>query len=63
MKIGLCSIPSAGHPTSLLCLLNSTAMSVLFKSITKQFTSLYKRKVILSVRYVLSIGSKHIITE
>ncbi|XP_076249372.1 tubulin epsilon chain [Calliopsis andreniformis] len=44
MKIGLCSIPSAGHPASLLCLLNSTAMSLLFKNITKQFTLLYRRK-------------------
>ncbi|XP_054015573.1 tubulin epsilon chain-like isoform X2 [Hylaeus anthracinus] len=44
MKLGLCSIPPAGHSASVLCLLNSTAMSSLFKNIINQFTTLYKRK-------------------
>ncbi|XP_029038220.1 tubulin epsilon chain-like [Osmia bicornis bicornis] len=44
MKIGLCSVPPAGHSTSLLCLLNSSSMSLLFKNIIKQFVTLYKRK-------------------
>lgn len=45
MKIGLCSIPPAGHSSSLLCLLNSSAMSLLFKDIIQEFSKLYKRKV------------------
>lgn len=45
MKIGLCSVPPAGHSTSLLCLLNSSSMISLFENIMKQFTRLYKRKV------------------
>ncbi|XP_076624810.1 tubulin epsilon chain [Colletes latitarsis] len=44
MKVGLCSIPPAGHSASVLCLLNSSAMSSLFKNIIKQFATLYKRK-------------------
>ncbi|XP_076171154.1 tubulin epsilon chain isoform X3 [Ptiloglossa arizonensis] len=44
MKVGLCSVPPAGHSASLLCLLNSSAMSSLFKNIIKQFTTLYRRK-------------------
>ena len=44
MKVGLCSIPPAGHSASLLCLLNSTAMSSLFRNITEQFSVLYRRK-------------------
>lgn len=44
MKIGLCSVPPAGHSTSLLCLLNSSSMISLFENIIKQFTRLYKRK-------------------
>ncbi|KYQ51454.1 Tubulin epsilon chain [Trachymyrmex zeteki] len=44
MKIGLCSIPPAGHSSSLLCLLNSSAMSSLFKDIIREFSKLYKKK-------------------
>ncbi|XP_050448864.1 tubulin epsilon chain-like isoform X2 [Cataglyphis hispanica] len=44
MKIGLCSIPPAGHSSSLLCLLNSSAMSLLFKDVIKEFSKLYKKK-------------------
>ncbi|XP_017892178.1 tubulin epsilon chain [Ceratina calcarata] len=44
MKVGLCSVPPAGHATSLLCLLNSSSMSSLFKNLVKQFDRLYKRK-------------------
>ncbi|XP_003695347.2 tubulin epsilon chain isoform X1 [Apis florea] len=44
MKVGLCSVPPAGHSTSLLCLLNSSSMTSLFENIIKQFTRLYKRK-------------------
>lgn len=43
MKIGLCSVPPAGHPASLLCLLNSTTMRYKFKTIINQFDKLYKR--------------------
>ena len=49
MKIGLCSVPPAGHSTSLLCLLNSSSMSLLFKNIIKQFVTLYKRKVMFII--------------
>ncbi|KAG5339955.1 TBE protein, partial [Acromyrmex charruanus] len=45
MKIGLCSVPPAGHSSSLLCLLNSSAMSSLFKDIIREFSKLYKKKV------------------
>lgn len=45
MKIGLCSVPPAGHSSSLLCLLNSSAMSALFKDIIREFSKLYKKKV------------------
>lgn len=51
MKIGLCSVPPAGHSTSLLCLLNSSSMHLLFKNVIRQFVTLYKRKV-LFVRHV-----------
>ncbi|XP_076761589.1 tubulin epsilon chain [Xylocopa sonorina] len=44
MKVGLCSVPPAGHSTSLLCLLNSSSMSLLFNNVVKQFARLYKRK-------------------
>ncbi|KAJ8665318.1 hypothetical protein QAD02_006980 [Eretmocerus hayati] len=44
MKVGLCSVPPAGHPASLLCLVNSTAMANLFKDIIHQFNRLYKEK-------------------
>ncbi|XP_018052607.1 PREDICTED: tubulin epsilon chain-like [Atta colombica] len=44
MKIGLCSVPPAGHSSSLLCLLNSSAMSSLFKDIIREFSKLYKKK-------------------
>lgn len=44
MKIGLCSVPPPGHATSLLCLLNTSAISLMFKSIIEQFTRLYRRK-------------------
>nr|XP_033333191.1 tubulin epsilon chain-like isoform X2 [Megalopta genalis] len=45
MKIGLCSVPPAGHSASVLCLLNCSAMSSLFKNIVEQFNTLYRRKV------------------
>ncbi|XP_043588244.1 tubulin epsilon chain-like [Bombus pyrosoma] len=44
MKVGLCSVPPAGHSTSLLSLLNSSSMISLFKNIIEQFTRLYRRK-------------------
>ncbi|KAH0950172.1 hypothetical protein HN011_003210 [Eciton burchellii] len=44
MKIGLCSIPPAGHSSSLLCLLNSSAMSLLFKNVIQEFSKLYRKK-------------------
>ncbi|XP_050491479.1 tubulin epsilon chain-like isoform X2 [Bombus huntii] len=44
MKVGLCSVPPAGHSTSLLSLLNSSSMISLFKNIIGQFTRLYRRK-------------------
>ncbi|XP_014237479.1 tubulin epsilon chain [Trichogramma pretiosum] len=44
MKIGLCSVPPAGHPSSLMCMMNSTAMSGLFRDIIHQFDRLYKKK-------------------
>lgn len=53
MKIGLCSVPPAGHATSLLNLINSTAMSVLFENTIRQFNILYKRKVTIKIRYLL----------
>lgn len=46
MKVGLCSIPPAGHPSSLLCLLNSSTMSLLFKDIIQEFSRLYRKKVL-----------------
>lgn len=47
MKVGLCSVPPAGHSISLLCLLNSSSMISLFKNVIEQFTRLYRRKVML----------------
>ncbi|XP_046611174.1 tubulin epsilon chain-like isoform X1 [Neodiprion virginianus] len=44
MKVGLCSVPPFGHPASLLCLLNSTAMSNMLEVIVQQFDKLYSRK-------------------
>ncbi|KAK2585998.1 hypothetical protein KPH14_010569 [Odynerus spinipes] len=44
MKIGLCSVPPPGHATSLLCLLNTSAISSMFKNLIEQFTKLYCRK-------------------
>ncbi|KAK0168310.1 hypothetical protein PV327_002131 [Microctonus hyperodae] len=44
MKIGLCSIPPAGHSASLLCLLNSSAMRSMFKNVVNNFNKLYRRK-------------------
>ncbi|XP_048505221.1 tubulin epsilon chain-like isoform X2 [Athalia rosae] len=44
MKIGLCCVPPFGHTASLLCLLNSTAMSRMFETIVRQFDKLYSRK-------------------
>ncbi|GAB1859986.1 Tubulin epsilon chain [Camponotus japonicus] len=44
MKIGLCSIPPAGHSSSLLCLLNSSTMSLLFKDVIQEFSKLYRKK-------------------
>lgn len=44
MKIGLCSVPAAGHSASLLCLLNSSTMRLMFKNVIKDFKKLYGRK-------------------
>ncbi|CAK9800323.1 Tubulin epsilon chain [Anthophora quadrimaculata] len=44
MKIGLCSVPPPGHSSSLLCLLNSSSMSLLFENLVEQFSKLYRRK-------------------
>ncbi|XP_014600077.1 PREDICTED: tubulin epsilon chain-like [Polistes canadensis] len=44
MKIGLCSVPPPGHATSLLCLFNTSAISLMFTNLIGQFTKLYKRK-------------------
>ncbi|KAI4500990.1 hypothetical protein M0802_003793 [Mischocyttarus mexicanus] len=44
MKIGLCSVPPPGHTTSLLCLFNTSAISLMFTNLIEQFTKLYKRK-------------------
>ncbi|XP_020281663.1 tubulin epsilon chain-like isoform X2 [Pseudomyrmex gracilis] len=44
MKIGLCSVPPAGHSSSLLCLLNSSTMSSLFKDVVQEFSKLYRKK-------------------
>ncbi|EFN83840.1 Tubulin epsilon chain [Harpegnathos saltator] len=44
MKIGLCSIPPAGHTSSLLCLLNSSSISLLFEDIVQEFSKLYRKK-------------------
>ena len=46
MKVGLCSVPPAGHPASLLSLINSTSMSLMVKDVVHQFDKLYKKKVI-----------------
>ncbi|XP_043269360.1 tubulin epsilon chain-like isoform X2 [Venturia canescens] len=43
-KIGMCSVPPAGHTASLLCLLNSSSMSSMLKDLTIQFDRLYQRK-------------------
>ncbi|XP_014214161.1 tubulin epsilon chain [Copidosoma floridanum] len=44
MKIGLCSVPQAGRQASLICMINSTAMSLLFKDTLQNFDQLYRRK-------------------
>lgn len=44
IKIGLCSVPPPGHTTSLLCLLNTSAISLMFTNLIEQFTKLYRRK-------------------
>ena len=44
MKVGLCSIPPAGHPASLLSLINSTSMSSMLRDVVNQFDKLYKKK-------------------
>ncbi|XP_015127403.1 tubulin epsilon chain isoform X1 [Diachasma alloeum] len=44
MKIGLCSVPPAAHPASLLCLINSSAMRFMFQSLITQFDKLYKKR-------------------
>ncbi|KAL0122023.1 hypothetical protein PUN28_007073 [Cardiocondyla obscurior] len=51
MKIGLCSVPPAGNSSSLLCLLNSSAMSLLFKDIIREFSKLYKKKVQFNITF------------
>jgi len=61
MKIGLCSIPPAGHSSSLLCLLNSSAMSFLFKDVIQEFSKLYRKKVKITMKisYIFSIEFLH----
>jgi len=61
MKIGLCSIPPAGHSSSLLCLLNSSAMSLLFKDVIQEFSKLYRKKVKITMKisYIFSIEFLH----
>ncbi|XP_012286251.1 tubulin epsilon chain [Orussus abietinus] len=44
MKVGLCSVPPSGHTASLICLLNSSAMSSVFKNIVHEFNRLYQKK-------------------
>lgn len=44
-KVGLCSVPPAGHTASLLCLLNSSSMSSMLKDVVDRFDRLYKKKV------------------
>ncbi|XP_024945879.1 tubulin epsilon chain isoform X2 [Cephus cinctus] len=44
MKVGLCSVPPAGHSTSVMCLMNSTAVSSMLRDIVHQFDQLYRRK-------------------
>ncbi|XP_033213460.1 tubulin epsilon chain-like isoform X1 [Belonocnema kinseyi] len=44
MKVGLCSVPPAGHPASVLSLINSTSMSLMIKDVVHQFDKLYKKK-------------------
>ncbi|KAJ8865907.1 hypothetical protein PR048_033430 [Dryococelus australis] len=44
MKVGLCSVPAAGHSASLLALANSSNMASLFSDVTSQFTKLFHRK-------------------
>ncbi|XP_011304188.1 tubulin epsilon chain [Fopius arisanus] len=55
MKIGLCSVPPAGHPASLLCLLNSSAMRFMFKILLTQFDKLYKKRA--HVHHYLQVDS------
>ncbi|XP_031832288.1 tubulin epsilon chain [Nomia melanderi] len=43
-KVGLCSVPPAGHSASVLCLLNCSAMSGLFRNVLEEFSRLYRRK-------------------
>lgn len=56
-KVGLCSVPPVGHPASVLCLQNTTAMSAMFNEVKSQFDKLYKKKVhnyktLLTVNYL-----------
>ncbi|XP_066586387.1 tubulin epsilon chain-like [Prorops nasuta] len=44
IKLGLCSIPPAGHSSSVLCLLNSSAITHMFVNMIQNFQKLYKRK-------------------
>ncbi|RZF41511.1 hypothetical protein LSTR_LSTR000225 [Laodelphax striatellus] len=44
VKTGLCSVPPADAPRSLLCLTNSTSVSTLFSETVEHFDKLYKRK-------------------
>lgn len=50
IKIGLCSIPPSGHTASLLCLLNTSAISLMFTNLIEQFTKLYRRKVTMIIK-------------
>nr|CAD7201719.1 unnamed protein product [Timema douglasi] len=43
IKVGLCSVPPAVHPSALLCLLNSSNMSTLFQDVAGKFNRLYRR--------------------
>nr|CAD7588389.1 unnamed protein product [Timema genevievae] len=54
IKVGLCSVPPAVHPSALLCLLNSSNMSTLFQDVAGKFNRLYRRGA--HVHHYLSVS-------
>jgi len=44
-KVGLCSKPPLGHPSSLLCLSNNTCLKKTFQAMVDRFAKLYGRRV------------------